>query len=144
MVSLNNYSSCFLSELSNVKKSLCELCEFLSYVYPDINAESRFEFKLIFSELLCNAVIHGNKLNKSKLVKVSVDAGRDGVVTVAVRDEGAGFDYKKFLGKARQTLFADIGAENGRGVWLVYRLVDSLSFNGKGNEIKISKRVIYS
>ena len=141
MVSVNNYSSCFLSELSNVKKNLNDLCEFLSHVYPDMDADSRFEFKLIFSELLCNAVIHGNKLNKNKLVRVAVEAGADGVVTVLVRDEGAGFDYKKFLGTARTDMFTDIGGENGRGVWLVYRLVDSLSFNGRGNEIKISKRV---
>jgi serine/threonine-protein kinase RsbW len=144
MISANNYSSCFLSELSTAKKILSEICEFISRAYPGIDSDSSFEFKLIFSELLCNAVIHGNKLNKNKTVKVAVEAAPDNVVTAVVRDEGPGFDYKKFLRNARGDTFSDIGGENGRGVWLVYRLADSLSFNQRGNEIKISKKVNHS
>jgi serine/threonine-protein kinase RsbW len=134
----HTYETCFLSELYNVKTAISEVLRFFQINMPQIKSEGLYELRLIFSELLCNAVIHGNKQDISKKVKVEVEI-TDDVINASIMDEGPGFDYVSLLIKASTT--ENIGDDHGRGIYLVYSLTDSLSFNMQGNQIRFNKRM---
>jgi serine/threonine-protein kinase RsbW len=132
------YETSFFSEIYNVKTAIGELMRFLRANAPQMKAEELNDLRLVFSELMCNAVIHGNKQDLSKMVKVTVTVAGNAVNAV-ITDEGQGFDYISLLIGAAG---ADkLTCEHGRGIHLVHSLTDSLSFNMKGNQIKFNKKV---
>ena len=136
----NKFNFSFNSELNTVKTALKDINGFLSKSFPYISPDLETELKLIFSELLCNAVIHGNKCDKSKSVNVYIEIIGNNIYSI-IKDEGIGFDYYGLLNKfedGKSSMFS----ESGRGIWLVYSLSDSLAFNIKGNEIKFLKKVV--
>jgi anti-sigma regulatory factor (Ser/Thr protein kinase) len=94
-----------------------------------------FDLKIILSELLFNAVIHGCQTSASKRAYINVRL--DGLTVHAkIRDEGVGFDYRAVLSEAR-----DSRSEHGRGVSLAAGLADCFSYNEAGNEITIQKKL---
>lgn len=135
----NKYTACFHSRLPEVKDKLGEITSFLLKSIPSITKENSNELKLIFSELLCNAVIHGNKLDERKSVSVYIEIENNNISSI-VKDEGSGFDYTNLINSITKEDDA-LYCESGRGIWLVYALSDTLSFNIKGNEIKFIKKV---
>ena len=128
----------FFSELYNIKATITDILRFLLEAAPRMDSEDLYELRLIFSELMCNAVIHGNRQDMSKKVNVSVEV-TTGHISACVTDEGAGFDYVSFLRRAAKC--DDLTVEHGRGIYLVYTLADSLSFNMNGNQIRFNKRL---
>jgi len=134
----DEYRNAFFGDLKIVKDVLKEINIFISSAFPNMSCDILNEIRLIFSELLCNAVIHGNKKDCAKKVFVSITIS-DGYIYGTVTDEGNGFDYINLLNVAKDGNLVD---ENGRGIWLVYALSDTLSFNGAGNEIRFVKKVI--
>lgn len=54
-----------------------------------------------------------------------------------VRDDGKGFDWRKYYQKDAQLPAPDI--LHGRGMVVINKLFDSVSFNDKGNEITLTK-----
>lgn len=129
----------FSSEVVRAKQVVHEVMQLLSGRLPRLTQDDCLDLKLILSELLYNAVIHGNGEDKTKLVRLVVDITDDHISCI-VADEGAGFDYTHMLSlsKDEETFWF---SERGRGIRLVQTLVDSMHFNGVGNEIKFSKRV---
>ena len=138
MVSLKqNLELSFRSELLNVKQAVTKILYFLRSAIPGLTTEDQMDLRLVFSELLYNAVIHGNKgdVNKNVHLKVEIE---DGLIVGGVTDEGKGFDYMDLL---EHMLDEDIYDECGRGIRLVYSLTDKLAFNIAGNAIRFYKRV---
>lgn len=133
-----SFSKTFSSELYNVKYAVIEIMDFFIHVMPDLSDDDLYDLKLVFSELLINAVIHGNQNDNSKLVKFDIFILEDGTVSARIIDEGLGFDYIKLLNKNNTCCSMD---ENGRGICLVYSLTDQVFFNTLGNEIKFTKKV---
>lgn len=137
MNTINRYNSCFKSDLINVKTKLKEILDFLS-CSVSMHDDIRREFRLLYSELLCNAVLHGNKNNTSKVVYVDIEI-KEGFAYSTIKDEGEGFDYRDFIKSVLNHKDVSL-MESGRGIWLVYALSDTVSFNVLGNEIKFVKR----
>jgi serine/threonine-protein kinase RsbW len=127
----------FYSQISSVKNILNDITKFLADSIDMLSIENKSELKLIFSELLCNAVIHGNKNDPTKLVTIYIEVMSNSVYSI-IKDEGEGFDYLELLSRHKDKSLLN---ECGRGLWLVYSLSDSLAFNVTGNEIKFYKRV---
>lgn len=138
MNTISKYNSYFKSDLANVKSKLKEIIDFLSYATPHMLEDTKTEFKLIYSELLCNAVLHGNKSNKNKSVYIDIEI-KDNLVYSTIKDEGEGFNYRDFIKTVLNRKDVSL-MESGRGVWIVYSLSDTVSFNVLGNEIKFVKR----
>ena len=119
-----------------VKKTLKQIKNLL----PLISLEEEGDLCLVMSELLYNAVIHGNKQDVDKMVKLCV--GIDGnLVRCVVSDEGLGFDYASFLDKFKNIENIILESEHGRGVWLAVSLSDELTFNSIGNEVTFIKKI---
>lgn len=82
-------------------------------------------------EILTNALVHGNSKNPDKNISaiLNFDAEK---FTLTVKDEGEGFDAKKF---SRQLKGNRTEIPTKRGLFIVEYLMDEVSFNEKGNEI---------
>jgi serine/threonine-protein kinase RsbW len=133
------FSKTFPSEFYTVKSVIQEIMGFLSSHIPTLCSEDYYDLKLIFSELLLNAVIHGNKKDITKFVSFYVEITKPDLVYACIKDEGMGFDYKELLSpcKSEDRLYL----ERGRGIQLVYSLADEISFTSSGSQINFCKRV---
>lgn len=131
-------SVAFSSEMFKVKPIILKTVEFIRMNLDSIDENDLYDLRLIFSELLVNAVIHGNKNDSHKFVNLSVELENDSVSSV-ISDEGSGFDHTALLAEARSN--KNIFSERGRGIMLVHSLADSMAYNAAGNEIKFCKKV---
>jgi serine/threonine-protein kinase RsbW len=104
-----------------------------SYGYRD---EDIRKMKIVLSELMANAIGHGNKLDHSKKVAVGHMVNAQNAV-VAIMDEGEGFDPSTI---PDPTLPENIVKDRGRGLYIVQKYVDSIEFNSKGNRVRITKK----
>jgi serine/threonine-protein kinase RsbW len=85
------------------------------------------------TEAFNNAVMHGNNFDVNKSVNIKVKAEDSGVV-VRIQDNGDGFDYDNL---PDPTDPINIEKFNGRGVFLMNNLADSVEFNKEGNEVTL-------
>ena len=139
------FSNTFPSEISRVKQIVIEILEFLRAFFPFISKEEESDIKLIFSELLYNAAIHGNKENADKNVKVIISVMKNhvhGYIKCEIADEGIGFNHKKLINSLKTTdSHALPESDHGRGVLIAASLTDNFAYNGKGNVISFSKHI---
>lgn len=91
-------------------------------------------------EAVNNAIIHGNKSDASKYVKIEI-VFKENLLQVEITDEGAGFRPEKV---PDPTFPENIEAINGRGVFLMSKLADEIEFNKKGNSVKLRFKNILS
>jgi len=132
------FEKTFPSELYLLKQVLAEVLAFTKTCLPGLSEDELFDLRLVFMELLCNAVIHGNKQDVHKSVRIEVEIFGDTVKT-RIADEGMGFDHRSLLNMIDAS--DNLDEENGRGMRLVHKLTDALSFNAKGNVINFCKKV---
>lgn len=92
--------------------------------------------ELALREALSNAMLHGNQLDRSKLVHVRwwCECGKG--MTIVVRDQGHGFDPKAV---PDPLAFDNLGADRGRGIHLMKIAMDEVSFARGGTEVHMSK-----
>jgi serine/threonine-protein kinase RsbW len=80
---------------------------------------------LAVTEATTNAMIHGNKNNSLKLVRIYVTV-ENSVITIKVKDEGVGFDPTKVPDPTNpENLLKD----SGRGLYLMRVYMDSMDIN---------------
>ena len=91
----------------------------------------RFNLRVALSEALANAMLYGNGGDITKEVSVRVLFGRT-AIEMEVADEGAGFDPRVV---PDPTAPDRLTQPEGRGIFLIQRLVDEVRFNEKGNAI---------
>jgi serine/threonine-protein kinase RsbW len=92
---------------------------------------ARFNLRVALCEALANAIIYGNALDPAKSVAVEVLV-TDAELTVNVTDEGSGFDPSALVDPTEPSQLDESG---GRGLFLIRKLVDQVSFNDRGNAI---------
>ncbi|MGQ1947366.1 ATP-binding protein [Geofilum sp. OHC36d9] len=80
-----------------------------------------------------NAILHGNRGDKSKHVVIDYEVNDSDLVFV-IKDEGNGFNYQNL---PDPTLPENIERTSGRGVFLMKHLADDLEFNECGNNVKL-------
>lgn len=96
----------------------------------------RFNFRTALAEALANAIAYGNHHDPARLVRVLVEVASD-AVRLHVTDEGNGFDP---TGVPDPTLPERLECEDGRGLYVLRRLVDHVAFNAKGNSVCLTLR----
>ena len=94
-----------------------------------------FAVRLAIDEALANAIKHGNACDPSKKVHIRFCL-ENSRVTLAVRDEGRGFDYRNI---PDPTTDDRLELPCGRGLLLMKSYMDSVSFNEIGNEVTMVK-----
>ena len=87
-------------------------------------------------EAFVNAVKHGNKSDPTKLVRITAElTPKEACFTV--EDEGEGFDIREIPDPCDP---ANLFRTSGRGVLLIYNIMDEVEYNAQGNRVKMVKR----
>lgn len=85
------------------------------------------------TEAVNNAIVHGNKENRSKKVEISLKQYKNRLCFM-VADEGVGFDESKIPDPTNPNNLTNI---KGRGVFLMKNLSDEIFFKKGGSLIKL-------
>ncbi len=93
--------------------------------------------ELALAEALNNAVVHGNRMDHQKLVQVLCRCELEKGVSVVVKDQGQGFDPDAVPDPRAAE---NIGADHGRGIWVMKSVMDEVSFERGGTEVRMRKR----
>ena len=93
--------------------------------------------ELAVQEALANGIRHGCKGDPTRKVQCCVAIDQNGAVTVVVRDPGVGFDTSQVPDPLDP---ANVLKPGGRGVFLINRLMDDVSFSEGGRAVQMFKR----
>ena len=94
--------------------------------------------ELALREALSNAVVHGNRLDAHKLVHVRCRCKVGKGISLIVSDQGQGFDAQN----VPDSVAAEkLEAEHGRGIRLMKFVMDEVSFQQRGTEVHMCKRL---
>jgi serine/threonine-protein kinase RsbW len=118
--------------IENAVSYLVERCRGYEYHGSRLN----LNFRVGVTEALANAVLYGNGSQSEKPVRVEVSLDYERV-EVCVHDEGAGFDPD---GVPDPTLPEYRERTGGRGVFLIRKLMDEVSYNERGNAVRLVLR----
>lgn len=97
---------------------------------------STFAIRLALEEGLNNAIKHGNRLDRTKLIEVTyeVDSRR---TSITITDQGLGFEPAKV---PDPTADENLEKPCGRGIMLMRAYMDEVRFNERGNQVHLVKR----
>ena len=80
---------------------------------------------LSFSEAASNSVVHGNKFDKNKKVKITVLINEK-TMTIIIKDEGKGFDITTVPDPTKPE---NILKDSGRGIHIMRSYLNDLRYN---------------
>jgi len=109
--------------ITEVEGLINELCEEFG-----VEETHYGEILIAMTEAVNNAVVHGNKLDASKMVDLEVRTEGQ-VLEFRVSDQGPGFDFDNI---PDPTAPENLEKPNGRGVFLMRQLADSCEFEELG------------
>lgn len=89
--------------------------------------------RVALSEALANAVLYGNGGDPAKRVRVEVSLD-DSRVALSIEDEGQGFDRTRLPDPYEPP---DVEESRGRGLFLMYKLMDEVEYNEPGNRVRL-------
>lgn len=114
-------------EIESTPNNLITVEEFVNYfaVELGLDQEKINGLLLAVTEATTNAIIHGNKNNKLKLVRISVFV-ENSTVTIIIKDEGKGFDPSIV---PDPTDPENLLKDSGRGLYLMRVYMDGLTYN---------------
>jgi serine/threonine-protein kinase RsbW len=97
--------------------------------------QEEIDIFVALQEALANALLHGCRGDPSKKVYgwVQIDAS---AITITIRDPGPGFDPESLNGAAAEV---NLG-QHGRGICLMRSLMDNVSYQRGGSEVRLTKR----
>ncbi|NOU59821.1 ATP-binding protein [Marinifilum sp. JC070] len=116
----------FPSELENISR-VERLIDDISSSY-NLSSEIYGKISVAIIEAVNNAILHGNRLDVSKNVKVEFNIDEEAIQFI-IEDEGSGFDYENI---PDPTLPENIEKTHGRGIFLMNHLADDIEFCENG------------
>jgi serine/threonine-protein kinase RsbW len=120
-----------LSLMNGVLQYLLERVAKLGLIKPE-----RSNLFIALDEAFVNAVKHGNKNDPSKIVRITAELSPH-EASFTVEDEGEGFNVHA-IPDPRDP--ANLFKSSGRGVLLIYNIMDEVEYNAQGNRVKMVKR----
>jgi serine/threonine-protein kinase RsbW len=120
-----------LALMNGVLEYLQERVAKLGLIRPE-----RSNLFVALDEAFVNAVKHGNKNDPTKLLKITAELSpKEAAFTV--EDEGEGFDIREIPNPCDP---GNLFRTSGRGVLLIYNIMDEVEYNAQGNRVKMIKR----
>jgi len=121
--------------ISSNPNNILKVENYLRDAQHDLNInEAKFPDILIsLTEAVNNAILHGNKADESKNVEINMEEQSSGVA-ISVTDEGRGFDPNEI---PDPTAPENIECCGGRGVFIMSRLADKISFQNNGSTVQM-------
>ncbi|MFZ7102235.1 MAG: ATP-binding protein [Peptococcaceae bacterium] len=103
----------------------------------NIPEETFYDIQLAITEAVSNAFLHGTRGCSEDWVELEWWIENNST-KVRIKDNGEGFNYSR-AGELNLNPEA-ILAEHGKGLFLIFSVVDDVWFNDKGNEIYCLKK----
>jgi serine/threonine-protein kinase RsbW len=120
-----------ISLMNGVLHYITERVAALGVIKPD--ASNLF---IALDEAFVNAVKHGNRHDHQKLVRITADLSSK-EARFTIEDEGEGFNVSDIPDpRDPENLFKT----SGRGVLLIYNIMDEVEYNDRGNRLTMVKR----
>ncbi|HYE66617.1 MAG TPA: ATP-binding protein [Pyrinomonadaceae bacterium] len=120
-----------VSLMNGVLQYLIERVAKLGVIKPE-----RSNLFIALDEAFVNAVKHGNKNDPGKLVRITAELSAN-EARFTVEDEGEGFNVQEIPDpRDPENLFKT----SGRGVLLIYNIMDEVQYNDRGNRLTMVKR----
>jgi serine/threonine-protein kinase RsbW len=111
------------------------LKEIMDYV-NELDIDVKF-MRLVLEEALSNAMEHGNKFDHSKTILIEVEITGSRLV-IRVRDRGKGFDHNNVPDPTSEEA---LWKRRGRGIFLMRKLMDEVTYSRNGSEITLLKNL---
>jgi serine/threonine-protein kinase RsbW len=115
-----------LAKVENFVDEICEAYYITNSYYGNI--------LMAILEAVKNAILHGNKKNPEKLVKLSFKSVPNGLC-FTIKDQGEGFDFRNVPNPVE--VDDSLVEHVGKGIFLIRSLADQVSYNSKGNVVEI-------
>ena len=120
-----------VSLMNGVLQYLIERVSKLGLIKPE-----RSNLFVALDEAFVNAVKHGNRNDPNKLVRITAELSSK-EARFTVEDEGDGFNVQE-IPDPRDP--ANLFKASGRGVLLIYNIMDEVEYNERGNRLTMVKR----
>ena len=117
-----------LDSLTKIESFIEECCD-----QCNLNKDCFGNILIALTEGVNNAIVHGNKYDKNKMVLLNVESS-DIDVEFTIIDEGGGFDYNNV---PDPTLPENLEKLSGRGVFLMRQLADEVVFEQNGSIVRL-------
>jgi serine/threonine-protein kinase RsbW len=85
------------------------------------------------SEAVENAIVHGNKMDEKKTVRIILEEKDEGLMFTVI-DQGEGFDHKQYSESIPE-------GKKGEGIFLIRSLADEVSIKDGGRVISMLFRI---
>ncbi|MCI0448761.1 MAG: ATP-binding protein [Chlorobi bacterium] len=112
------------SEIKKVEELFLDVNE--EFKLPD---EDYRRLMIAVTEILMNAIVHGNKENYTKKVLISVEYNNE-KMKVVINDEGKGFEIESL---PDPTLKENLMEVHGRGIFIAKSMVDEFEYRLSDN-----------
>ncbi len=99
-----------------------------------LSDELQFKIKCCLYEAFSNAVIHGNQFSLHKTVIVTCHIVAN-CFRLIIKDEGLGFFHEDSA--SSYVMFTDSSRFSGRGLGIIHKLCDNVSFLDRGRAIQL-------
>ncbi len=114
-----------LIEIENLVDELSDQLDLDKNIYGNV--------MIALIEATNNAILHGNKLDKTKDINIEYVHEND-ELKFFIEDEGNGFDHSNLPDPTKPE---NINNPYGRGIFLMKRLADEVSFKNNGSKVEI-------
>jgi serine/threonine-protein kinase RsbW len=116
-----------LSQVGDAVEAVVECCR----RQRALSTRVRFRLRTVAAEAIANAMTYGNRNDIGRRVTVDVQLAAEQII-LAVTDEGVGFDPAGVPELADHECHE---ATRGRGLFMIRRLAERVTFNERGNTI---------
>ena len=102
--------------------------------------DTRHQISMAARECLVNAVVHGNRYNRNKMVHLSVTA-ENGRFTIKIKDQGEGFQRSEVPDPLHEE---NVLRHSGRGLFLMEAFMDEMKVqqaSPSGTEVTLVKNL---
>ena len=122
-------------KIPSIKENVSVVESFIDNVGEKIKIQEAIYGNVLVSvtEAVNNAIVHGNKEDKNKKVRLGLKQNKKSVRFV-VEDEGIGFDYNNL---PDPTNTKNIDKVKGRGIFLIKSLSDKTTFKRGGRVVEM-------
>ena len=122
-------------KIPSIKENVSVVESFIDNVGEKIKIQEAIYGNVLVSvtEAVNNAIVHGNKEDKNKKVRLGLKQNKKSVRFV-VEDEGVGFDYNNLPDPTNPK---NIDKVKGRGIFLIKNLSDKTTFKNGGRVVEM-------
>jgi len=132
----NKYHLVIFSDLNNIGQVERVTEQIANYMH--FSDDDKDSLAIAVTEIVGNAINHGNKRDITKKVSVDFEYQNDTIV-VTISDEGKGFNVLEIENPlAPENLLK----ESGRGIFIVRALMDNVEFitTSNGSSVRLTKK----